>query len=157
MTYKFSETSLRRLQACHPDIQTIMHEVIRVSEHDMTIVCGRRGEREQEEAFKNGNSRARYGESPHNCDPSMAVDVAPYMDGRIQWNNDYLWAELAGTIKAVNMALIEDGKVSHTLRWGNDWDGDGIPVARDPDESFVDSPHFEIRGWKELEKKDGNC
>lgn len=31
------------------------------------------------------------------------------------------------------------------LRWGNDWDGDGVEVGPDPDESFVDCPHYEIK------------
>jgi hypothetical protein len=29
------------------------------------------------------------------------------------------------------------------LCWGNDWDMDGIPVERDPDESFGDRPHVQ--------------
>jgi hypothetical protein len=28
--------------------------------------------------------------------------------------------------------------------WGNDWDDDGVLVGPDPDESFVDAPHFEL-------------
>lgn len=29
------------------------------------------------------------------------------------------------------------------LRWGNDWDMDGVPVERDADENFSDRPHVQ--------------
>lgn len=29
------------------------------------------------------------------------------------------------------------------LCWGNDWDGDGVPVEKDPDEKFGDRPHVQ--------------
>ena len=34
-------------------------------------------------------------------------------------------------------------EVCSEVRWGNDWDGDGIEVASDPDERLCDLPHFE--------------
>lgn len=34
-------------------------------------------------------------------------------------------------------------EVCPSVRWGNDWDGDGIVVKDDPDESLVDMPHWE--------------
>lgn len=34
-------------------------------------------------------------------------------------------------------------EVCPSVRWGNDWDGDGVPVGPDPDESLVDMPHWE--------------
>jgi hypothetical protein len=34
-------------------------------------------------------------------------------------------------------------EVCPDVRWGNDWDGDGIEVASDPDEHLADLPHFE--------------
>lgn len=34
-------------------------------------------------------------------------------------------------------------EVCSDVRWGNDWDADGIEVANDPDEHFSDRPHFE--------------
>ena len=34
-------------------------------------------------------------------------------------------------------------QVCPDVRWGNDWDGDGIEVASDPDEHLCDTPHFE--------------
>lgn len=32
---------------------------------------------------------------------------------------------------------------------GNDWDGDGVPVEKDPDESFGDRPHVQ---WKPMKR-----
>lgn len=34
-------------------------------------------------------------------------------------------------------------EVCPSIRWGNDWDGDGILVGPDQDESLVDMPHWE--------------
>lgn len=40
-------------------------------------------------------------------------------------------------------------------RWGNDWDRDGIPVSKDPDESLVDMPHWEWHPGRTLEQVAG--
>lgn len=46
--------------------------------------------------------------------------------------------------RALGAAARDEG-----LLWGNDWDHDGIPVERDPDESFSDRPHIQ---WPKLRK-----
>lgn len=43
-------------------------------------------------------------------------------------------------------------EVAPECRWGNDWDGDGIPVKDDPDERTVDMPHFEWHPGRSLEQ-----
>lgn len=43
-------------------------------------------------------------------------------------------------------------EVCASIRWGNDWDGDGIPVAKDPDEHFADMPHFEWHPKRTLDQ-----
>ncbi|MCK5600424.1 M15 family peptidase [Candidatus Pacearchaeota archaeon] len=152
MTFNFGKTSTERLLTCYRDIQAIMHEAIARSDVDISVVCGQRGEEDQEEAFADGNSKAHYGESPHNVEPkSFAVDVIPWAEGKGQWNNEELFNRIAVHILAANKKLLEEGIVSVQLRWGNDWDGDGIPVDKDPDERFKDMPHWEIKGWKDFQ------
>jgi peptidoglycan L-alanyl-D-glutamate endopeptidase CwlK len=73
---QFGQKSLERLNECHPDLQTIMYELIKIM--DVTITCGYRGEAEQNQAFKLGNSKVQYPNSMHNKSPSLAVDVCPY-------------------------------------------------------------------------------
>jgi len=137
--YKFGKASTRRLQTCHPDIQAIMHEALKHSEIDFTIVCGFRGEAEQNKAYEyrgpkgERKSYAKFGESPHNVDPSLAVDLVAYRDGKCQWDNQLLFDELRANIRIANEVLIARGDVEiriHQLT-GN-WD----------------RPHWEAYDWK---------
>lgn len=155
MTFYYGKTSMQRLMTCHRDIQAIMCEALAMSDVDITIVCGSRNEEEQEAAFRDGFSLARFGQSPHNFivkgdGGSPAVDAAPYKNGRIAWEDKALFHRVADFIMAANKKLIEEKVVTHELAWGNDWDGDGIYVAEDPDEDFTDMPHWQIKNWKEL-------
>jgi peptidoglycan L-alanyl-D-glutamate endopeptidase CwlK len=45
---------------------------------DITVLCGYRGQAEQNAAFQAGTSKLIYPHSKHNRVPSMAVDLAPY-------------------------------------------------------------------------------
>lgn len=50
------------------------------------------------------------------------------------------WGEIE--LRYTNFAKVAK-EVCPSIVWGNDWNGNGIPVAKDPAESFVDLPHFE--------------
>ena len=129
----FSKTSIDRLNTCDKRLQRIFHKVIEF--WDCTIVCGRRGEEEQNEAYNNGRSNLRYPESKHNLSPSKAVDVVPYYNGvGIDWSDTLGFAYFAGYVKRI--ADEENIKV----RWGGDWDGD----KRNKDQNFNDLPHWEL-------------
>jgi len=106
-----------------PRIIEIMNIVVKIM--DNTILCGHRGEAEQNKAFIEGKSNARFGESKHNEIPSEAVDVAPYP---IDWNDTERFARLAGIIEGVAHML------DYKIRWGGDF------------ASIKDMPHFEIIG-----------
>lgn len=45
---------------------------------DLSIVCGHRGEAEQNKAFDEGKSKKRWPESGHNKQPAKAFDFMPY-------------------------------------------------------------------------------
>lgn len=155
MTFYYGRASTRRLLTCHKDIQVIANEAIAISDVDMTIVCGSRNEEEQEAAFDGGFSLAHFGQSPHNFEVvgdggSPAVDIAPYEDGKIAWEDKALFHRVADFMMDANKRLLEQGIVSHELVWGNDWDDDGILVEQDPDENFIDLPHWQIKNWKDI-------
>jgi hypothetical protein len=130
---KFGDTSQKRLATCHPDIQMVMNEVIK--HFDCSIICGFRGRLEQEEAFSDGRSKARFGESPHNF--TFAVDVVPYP---IDWEDRERMTYFAGQVMATARNL------GIKLRWGGDWDMD----TELEDNSFDDLPHFELLNWREM-------
>ncbi|WP_448216272.1 M15 family metallopeptidase [Endozoicomonas sp. 2B-B] len=125
----FSKTSKARLETCHPDLQRLMNKV--VERFDCSIICGHRGKEEQEKAFREGKSQARFGQSKHNTIPSIAVDVAPYP---IDWEDREYFAHFAGYVRAVADDL------GIKIRWGGDWNMDN----RSSDETFSDMPHFEL-------------
>jgi hypothetical protein len=135
MNYKFSNASRERLKTCHPDLIILMTYALATSRIDFTIVCGERDKAAQEAAFIQGNSRARFGQSPHNYSPSLAVDICPWADGALQWNNHQLFDSLAEHIKTTAKRLgIE-------VTWGGDF------------KSIVDKPHFELKNWKKIKNQ----
>lgn len=117
----FSQKSLSRLDTCHPDLQRLFIKIIET--HDCTILCGHRGKDAQEEAFRNGRSKARWGESKHNYEPSCAIDVMPYPIN---------WSDIPG-LKSFSDFVKETAKLSGIgIRWGGDFKG------------FFDGPHYEL-------------
>jgi len=63
-----------------------------------------------------------------------AVDVCPYVDGKINWNDQIGFV-------ALGKAIMEEAKKQGvSLRWGYDWDGDGVLLEK----GEYDGPHFEL-------------
>lgn len=88
--YKWGKTSLDRLVTCDKRLQDLADMMLARSPFDLTITCGYRTKEEQDEAYKSGKSRARFGQSKHNVFPSKAIDIAPCSP--INWdNNDIRW------------------------------------------------------------------
>ena len=129
---KFSTTSIERLKTCHPWLQDICNEIIK--HFDCTIVYGHRNKVQQTIAFQENKSKVEWPNSKHNKTPSLAVDVAPYLNGKISWNT-YHCLYLAGMIMGIASQL----KIP--LRYGGDWDMDDEVIT---DQTFQDLVHFEI-------------
>ena len=126
--FKYSKSSADKLATCHPDLQLLFNEVIK--HYDCTIICGHRGEKEQNEAFMNGFSKLKFPKSKHNSMPSRAVDCLPYP---IQWSDKSRHLHFAGYVQAVADIL------GIKIRWGGNFDGD-----KNLDNGFQDKPHFEL-------------
>lgn len=90
---------------------------------DFTVICGHRGEEEQNKAFAEGKSKLKFPNSKHNSRPSMAVDLAPYP---INWNDKEAFKRLSILIKKI----ASDKQIGIT--WGGDW------------KRFRDLPHYEL-------------
>ena len=125
----FSQTSKDNLATAEEPLQRLFNRVIK--KFDCSVICGHRGREEQEKAFREGKSQARFGQSKHNHYPSRAVDVVPYP---IDWEDREYFARFAGYVQAV----ADDEGIN--IRWGGDWDMDN----RSNDETFSDLPHFEL-------------
>jgi len=140
--YQFSRSSRIRLNTCHPDLQKVMEKALEISPVDFGIASGARTTREQNELFHQGRSLCDgyVVKSKHQSTPSNAVDIYAWMEGQISYSNDVL-CFLGGYILATAETLLKHGKISHRIRWGGNWDGDGIIKA---DQTLVDLPHFEL-------------
>ena len=132
---KFSRASFSKLTTCHPDLQVLMYEVIKY--FDCTVLEGYRNEADQEKAFAAGNTKLHWPNGNHNRLPSMAIDVSPYPSG---WNNSKRFYWFAGYVMGIAQKLKEDGRMTHSVRFGGDWDGDKDIT----DQKFNDLVHFEL-------------
>lgn len=126
---RFGNASRRNLQTCDVKLQRIFEEVVK--HLDCTVLCGHRGQKEQDEAYKSGRSKVKWPDGKHNSNPSRAVDVAPYP---IDWSDTARFYYFAGYV--MNEARNQGIK----LRFGGDWDSD----TEVSDESFRDLVHFEL-------------
>lgn len=139
MSYYYSARSRENLEECHVDIQTIFNEVIKY--YDCTITEGSRDEKTQNEYFRIGKSKLEFPESKHNVTElrpkSMAIDAVPCP---IDWLDKNRFYHFSGFVIGISKILFFQGKISHQLRHGGDWDSDN----NFKDQSFHDLPHFEL-------------
>ena len=119
---KFGARSLKRLKTCHPLLQVIMKEVVKI--YDITILEGHRGKAAQNAYFKKGTSQLKYPKGNHNKIPSMAVDISPYP---IDWKDLKRFHEVAGIVKAIAHVY------GINIQWGGNW------------KRFKDYPHYELK------------
>ena len=135
MSYSF--TSKTKLETCHPDLQTLFFYVS--LNYENTIVCGHRGEAEQNQAFADGNSQLQWPNSKHNSYPSDAVDAVPYEVNHLDWGK-LQSAYFAGYVKGMAEILFRMSIISHKIRCGIDWNENNDI----DDTKFWDACHFEI-------------
>lgn len=133
--YKFSKSSLSRLETCHGDLQILFRTVI--LHRDCTILAGHRQKAEQDAAYTSGNSQLKWPKSKHNALPSLAVDVINYP---IDWkkHNDIIY--FAGFVMGIADILYSKNAMRHKIRWGGDWNQN----HKVSDERFLDLVHFEL-------------
>lgn len=149
MTFRYGSVSLSRLAGVHPHLVEIAHEGLKASALDITIVCGVRTVDEQVELFSHGRTTQEMREagiydvrgkpdlrqvtwtlnSNHFIRPQTgkghAIDVAPWVGGKIEWNNYGAYDEIARAFFAVASAK------GYPLEWGGHW------VKKD-------RPHFQL-------------
>lgn len=145
--YNFGNRSLSKLETCHSDLQLIMQTAIKRSCIDFGISEGYRSLERQKRLYDDGKSKidgvSRKGK--HNSNPSMACDIFAYHPNihtrkKIAYNVPTL-SFIAGIVVSVSKELKEKGLITHSIRWGGNWDNDGIILL---DQNFDDLPHFEL-------------
>lgn len=112
--------SLHELGTCHPELQSLIRDAAAGVDrgdlayagiHDMTVSCGFRNEKDQNEAVRTGASKDPWPTSHHNRMPSDAVDVEPYPE---RWSDPVKLAVLHAYI--VGLAR-QRGMKLHGISW----------------------------------------
>jgi peptidoglycan L-alanyl-D-glutamate endopeptidase CwlK len=140
--FKLSKAGRQKLQTCDDDIQLIVNTALSISRVDFGIAEGHRSVELQQEYFRLGKSRVDgiKIKGKHNYSPSRAFDIYGYVNGKTNYEKDTM-CYLAGLIIAVSEMLYFSGRIDSRLRWGGNWDKDGVILS---DQKFDDMPHFEI-------------
>lgn len=145
MSYLFGNRSKEKLAQCHPDLQLIAVESLKVSQVDFGISEGYRTVEKQLEYFNTGKSKIDgiKIKGKHNYQPSLAFDIYAYVSGKphLAFNKTYL-VYLMGVITATAKRLLNEGKITHSIRSGYNWDSDGEIGT---DQRFQDLPHYELK------------
>lgn len=122
----FSKRSLNELKNVHPDLVKVMTEAIKDTPVDFVVICGHRGKEAQDLAFAEGKSKLKYPKSRHNIMPAEAVDIVPYVGGKISWGADYY--------KPLALHILHTAEtLGVPLTWGGTF------------KTLVDMPHFELK------------
>lgn len=127
--YKLGRTSLSRLNGVHSDLVRVVKRAIEITKQDFTVIEGLRTFERQKALIKENRSRTM--KSNHLI--GHAVDIAPFVDGKISWEHQHFYPLALAMFTAAKEFDI-------CIRWGSDWNGNGVSS----DERFVDCPHFEL-------------
>lgn len=141
MAFELSDRSRKRLEGVHPDLFLVVKAALALSTQDFFVAEGLRAKERQAELVALGLSKTMNSKHLPQADGfGHAVDIYPtgYQDLREVPKDAY---------RAVNRAMMAAAEHRGVgLRWGNDWNGNGIEVGPDPGESFEDWPHYELKG-----------
>lgn len=129
MKYKLGKRSRSNLLHVHPDLVLVVGRAIQITDVDFSVIEGARTVERQKELIASGASSLKDPtKSRHVMNEKgicFAVDVAPYVAGRIRWD----WPLFHKLDKAFKQAAKELGI---PIEWGGDWT------------SFKDGPHFQL-------------
>jgi hypothetical protein len=112
------------LKAACPELQQFAKD-LQTQHPDAHVSCSYRDEKDQTDAFARGNSKARFGESPHNFKPALAIDWFRLTQaGGATFDRPWFVSVLMPAARAAGLV---SGADFHT---------------------FKDYPHVEVKDWK---------
>lgn len=139
-SHKFSKTSLNNLTKVHPLLVAVVVSALNKSSVDFKVIEGVRTKERQAELYAQGRTKAGQVvtwtmNSRHFINESTgfghAVDLLPA---------PYDWKDLANFDAVAKAMFAAADELGVKIRWGRDWDGDGIVGEK----GETDSPHFEL-------------
>ena len=124
MGYKLGKRSLERLKGVHPDLVAVVHDAIKITPIDFTVLEGKRTVERQKALYESGATRTL--NSRHLT--GHAVDIAPIHEGKVSWH----WPHYDLVEVAMKTAARQRGV---DIEWGGDWT------------TFKDGPHWQL-SWR---------
>ena len=156
---KFSKGSLDKLDQAHKDLKLILLLALKRSDVDFGIIQTSRTIEQQQEYYDNGKSSinpSKYAspedlakKANHIVIPghpiygkSRAADIkiAEKCGKWLTFDVTHL-SHVAGIIQCCAKELFEKGLVDHIIRWGGDWNRNGVIAL---DQKLDDYPHVEL-------------
>jgi peptidoglycan L-alanyl-D-glutamate endopeptidase CwlK len=126
--FVFSRRSESNLVGVHGALVLVVRYALRISTVDFMVLEGLRSRKRQQKLVERGYSTTMH--SRHLT--GDAVDLAPWVDGRVPWDDWTQFERVATAMKAASKAVVVP------IAWGGDW------------VTFKDGPHFELfRGYRE--------
>ena len=158
--YKFGSRSILCLSSVHLDLQKIAVLAISRTNVDFGIHQGERTIDQQQQYFNNGKSKINPQSYPspealaekakhitikdhpkYKLSRAIDIHVSEKYNGKsLAWDEVHL-SYIAGVLISCAKELLNKGEITHSLRWGGDWDSDGVIGL---DHSLRDLPHFEL-------------
>ena len=146
MGFKLGTKSLSNLKGVHPDLVKVVKRAIELTECDFTVTEGLRTKATQALYVKQGKSQTM--NSKHL--DGLAVDLAAWVNGTINWNFDYYF-KIADAVRKASIELGMKVKWGGAWRYLNDYDSsrkayDAYIAERKKlgKKPFLDGVHFEI-------------
>ena len=146
MGYKLGKKSLSNLKGVHPDLVKVVKRAIELTECDFTVTEGLRTKATQALYVKQGKSQTM--NSKHL--DGLAVDLAAWVNGTINWNFDYYF-KIADAVRKASIELGMKVKWGGAWRYLNDYDSsrkayDAYIAERKKlgKKPFLDGVHFEL-------------
>lgn len=131
-TYHLGRRSRQNLVGVHPHLVAVVERAIELTSQDFAVFEGLRSPARQATLLARGVSRTL--RSRHLVQPDgygWAVDIVPYVEGRLDWSDEHLDRYYTGIAPAMRRAAEELGH-GHRLQWGGDW-------------SWRDYAHWQLR------------
>lgn len=154
--FSLGSGSQKRLRGVNTGLARVVLRAIEITQVDFSVIYGLRTAEEQAYfvatgASNNPNSAHLRGE---------AVDLVPYLGiGHDPYprSSDHpsIRKLKLRNFELVAMAMFQAAdELEFALQWGNDWDQDGTPTSKDPDEKgwLADMPHFQVPPAHRLEQ-----
>lgn len=125
--------SAAKLNGVHPDLRSVIEEAGKYV--DFIVTDGVRDLATQQRLVDEGKSKTM--KSKHLVQPSgfsHAVDIVPYFNGKVDYNDISRYRNIVFFIKGIGAAK------GIMLRLGADWNGNFTHT----DQTFTDLPHLEL-------------